>query len=298
MGSIPVILIVAGAIVVLGLVAVALGLRAARRRWRRGPELVGTARQHAVVLVHGLLGFDRVEVMGRPQHYFRGIGEHLVSEGAEVFAPRLAPLGSVPERAAALTDYLAEIDARRAIVIGHSLGGLDARYALSRCGLDQRVAALITIGTPHRGTWIAGLADLVPARLLRGVLGHLGMRSDALAWLTEERAERLSRDLVDAPSVFYGSIVGRASRSQLLVNPPLLACYEVLRYQRGDNDGLVPAISQQWGRVMADVRADHWAQIGWSRGFDARYLYATVLRELEKQGIHCLSGRRIVAAAS
>ena len=30
-------------------------------------------------------------------------------------------------------------------------GGLDSRYALSKCGMDQYVASLTTINAPHRG---------------------------------------------------------------------------------------------------------------------------------------------------
>ena len=31
---------------------------------------------------------------------------------------------------------------------------------------------------------------------------------------------------------------------------------------------------------MREIEADHWAQIGWSRGFDAVALYEEILREL------------------
>ncbi|MCX5087452.1 alpha/beta hydrolase [Streptomyces sp. NBC_00365] len=41
--------------------------------------------------------------------------------------------------------------AERVVVIGHSMGGLVARYWLGPLGGADRCAALITLGTPHRG---------------------------------------------------------------------------------------------------------------------------------------------------
>ena len=49
-------------------------------------------------------------------------------------------------------------------VIGHSMGGLIARYYVQRLGGDARVHTLVTLGTPHAGTLPA---HLVPHRLAR-----------------------------------------------------------------------------------------------------------------------------------
>ena len=52
----------------------------------------------------------------------------------------------------------------------------------------------------------------------------------------------------------------------------------------GANDGCVPAVSQPWGEVWGHVDADHWAQIGWSKHFDAAAFYEGILRELRGRG--------------
>jgi hypothetical protein len=49
-------------------------------------------------------------------------------------------------------------------LIGHSMGGLIARYYVQRLGGDARVHTLVTLGTPHAGT---RPAQLVPHRLAR-----------------------------------------------------------------------------------------------------------------------------------
>ena len=49
-------------------------------------------------------------------------------------------------------------------LIGHSMGGLIARYYVQRLGGDERVHTLVTLGTPHNGTYPA---HLLPHRLAR-----------------------------------------------------------------------------------------------------------------------------------
>ncbi len=63
-------------------------------------------------------------------------------------------------------------------VVGHSLGGIIARYYVQRLGGHARVHTLVTLGSPHRGTQ---LARLLPVRLCR----QLRPGSDVLAELAE-----------------------------------------------------------------------------------------------------------------
>ncbi|MGW0819783.1 lipase family alpha/beta hydrolase [Streptomyces sp. NPDC002845] len=50
----------------------------------------------------------------------------------------------------------------RVDIVGHSLGGLIARYYAQRLGGDTRVRTLVTLGTPHAGTSVAPLMDAHP----------------------------------------------------------------------------------------------------------------------------------------
>lgn len=47
-------------------------------------------------------------------------------------------------------------------IVGHSLGGLIARYYIQCLHGDQRVRTLVTLGTPHSGTTVAPLASAHP----------------------------------------------------------------------------------------------------------------------------------------
>jgi triacylglycerol lipase len=71
--------------------------------------------------------------------------------------PRAAVrLGDAIEKLSAATGY------ERIHVIGHSLGGLIARYYVQRLGGDRHVHTLVTLGTPHHGTRLAWAAPLLP----------------------------------------------------------------------------------------------------------------------------------------
>ncbi|HEX7303114.1 esterase/lipase family protein [Lentzea sp.] len=52
-------------------------------------------------------------------------------------------------------------------VVGHSLGGLIARYYVQRLHGDSRVRTLVTLGTPHRGTLTAYLLPTPLTKQLR-----------------------------------------------------------------------------------------------------------------------------------
>lgn len=48
-------------------------------------------------------------------------------------------------------------------IIAHSMGGLDSRWAVEKLGADRYVDDLITLGTPHQGTYVAYLDVVTPA---------------------------------------------------------------------------------------------------------------------------------------
>jgi len=123
-------------------------------------------------------------------------------------------------------------------------------------------------------------AGIVPAGVSRALAKVLDVR--ALHDLTTDALERFNREVPDAPGVAYCSVVGRSALTQ--TNPLLWPSHAYLSARSGANDGLVPSASQGWGKVIREIEADHWAQIGWSRSFDAVGLYEDILRELAGLG--------------
>jgi triacylglycerol lipase len=243
----------------------------------RGPPL-------PVVLVHGLFGFDRIGVPGARFDYFRGIAKHLETLGCHAHAVRLPAAASVPDRARELVAAIEALPHPRIDLIAHSLGGLDARYALSHLGLAGRVRSLVTVGTPHRGTPLADLALKGPLDWARRIVSALGVPLEALEWLGTEALASFNATVLDVPGVRYTCVVGGMHREDSIVPLALVPAHAYLRRVAGPNDGLVPIASQYWGETLAEIEADHFAQIGWRvavrHTFDAPGLYASVIARL------------------
>ena len=260
------------------IVAIALQQWTQSRRLRRARR--PAAPRLPVVLAHGFLGFDEIELGNRKHLYFRGIGAHLEQAGAQLYYPRVPPASSISARAARLADLIRSLPEPRVNIVAHSMGGLDARYAISRLGLADRVASLVTIATPHLGTPLADAGHAVfgrITRLLRKLVDLTGFGD-----LTTEGMAKFNREVPDALGVAYASVVGRSGR--LKTNPLLWPSHLYLAECSGPNDGVVPITSQARGEVLREIEADHWAQIGWSRGFDATSFYEDLLRELRGRG--------------
>jgi alpha-beta hydrolase superfamily lysophospholipase len=117
------------------------------------------AAETPIVLVHGIIdnhaAFTVMEYALRRRGfqtlsaYDYGLLTHNIAQAA-------VHLGEAIEELAASTGY------ERVHVIGHSLGGLIARYYVQRLGGDRHVHTLVTLGTPHQGTQLAWAAPLLP----------------------------------------------------------------------------------------------------------------------------------------
>src|SRR5438132_10757919 len=122
-------------------VAVALGVRRwLRARRRAAPRPAGP--RYPVVLAHGFLGFDHLALGANRHAYFRGVAAQLEKMGVKVYSPRVPPAAAIATRAERLAELIRALPDERVNIVAHSMGGLDARYAISRLGLADRVASL------------------------------------------------------------------------------------------------------------------------------------------------------------
>ncbi|MFG3306409.1 esterase/lipase family protein [Streptomyces wuyuanensis] len=111
------------------------------------------------VLLHGFVDNRSVFVLLRRALVREG-GRHVESLN---YSPLTCDIRTAAEL---LGRHVEEICARsgrqRIDIVGHSLGGLIARYYVQRLGGDRRVRTLVTLGTPHAGTSVAPLASAHP----------------------------------------------------------------------------------------------------------------------------------------
>ncbi|MFE9411824.1 esterase/lipase family protein [Streptomyces sp. NPDC006704] len=128
-----------------------------------GPDattLPTTGRSHPpVVLLHGFIDNRSVFVLLRrslARHGWRHLESLNYSPLTADIRAAAALLGRHVEDICARTGH-PEVD-----IVGHSLGGLIARYYVQCLGGERRVRTLVTLGTPHGGTRSAQLAHAHP----------------------------------------------------------------------------------------------------------------------------------------
>lgn len=114
-----------------------------------------------ILLVHGIVSNRSVFTLLRRGLTRRGF--------ANVFAMNYATVATDVRTAALrlaeeVEQIVEETGFERIHIIGHSLGGLIARYFVTRLGGDGRVHTLVTLGTPHAGSYAAYIA---PTRLMK-----------------------------------------------------------------------------------------------------------------------------------
>jgi triacylglycerol lipase len=221
-----------------------------------------------LILHHGLMGFSRLRVGRLGVSYFRGIDRALAEAGYRIVAPRVHPTGSVARRAAQLRQALVgqlPPNGPKAVIVAHSMGGLDARYMIRELGMADRVAALLTIATPHRGSAYADWCAANLGRRLRGfaLMRALGIDVDGLRDLTTEACAAFNHRVSDVPGVAYFSI--SAACPCECAAAALRPSHRIIQRAQGDNDGLVSVASARWGTHLDTWCCDHLQEVGWRR---------------------------------
>ncbi len=223
---------------------------------------------YPIMLAHGIARFDAF--LAEPEKYWDGIPSLLQEHGYQVRMAAVSWIGSVSTRANELArqviEYRQSTGARKINIIAHSMGGLDARYAIARYGLADKVATLVTLGTPHLGTPVADfLGSMLLGHLVAPVLQKLGIDAGGLDDLTTESCERRNRDLADFEEAGRGGVdyltyAGVQNIDDMF--PPLRLTYGLIPMP---NDGLVSRDSAKWKEELftGEVPFDHFNFLGY-----------------------------------
>jgi triacylglycerol lipase len=242
-----------------------------------------------LVLVHGLLGFNELKLFGRKfASYFPGIPEFLRAAGNCVLVPQVAPTASVAERATDLKAYLdREAPGEAVHLVAHSMGGLDARYLISRLGTADRVLTLTTLGTPHRGTAFADWGIHRLECLAKPLLDAVGIPYQAFYDLTTAKCRAFNEAVPDAPGVRYFSVAGRFDGHWS--KPEWQVPQRIVTQAEGPNDGIVSVASATYGEGVEVWDGDHLSLVNWTNPLsqahhDRTSAYADLVRRLKDEG--------------
>lgn len=245
-----------------------------------------------IVLVHGLLGYGEVRLLNRPlASYFRGIPELYRRAGNRVLVAWVSPTGGVAERAAQLKAFLDRAAPADAVhVLAHSMGGLDARYLISRLGMSRRVLSLTTVATPHRGTPFADWGVSRFERFVKPFFEMCAIPGQGFYDLTRARCRDFNERVPDAPGVRYFAVAGR--HEDHLLRPEWHLSHRIVAREEGPNDGVVSVASATYGEDTQVWEGDHLSLLNWpsrrarlgGRWRDPLPDYARLIQRLADEG--------------
>ncbi len=218
------------------------------------PSPQGVAAKYPIVLAHGFNGSPDNEWGVNPN-----IIEALRDDGHTIHIAAVSPFQSVAIRGQELAEQIDEAlelyEAEKVNIIAHSMGGLDSRYAIASLGYDDRIASLVTISTPHRGSLVADAAlGLIPefadsavdfiVELYAGFITseELAENTDlraAFTSLAESNAPAFNAANPDSDSVYYQSWAGLSNAARIGLDSDLGACREeggALYFSGGERD--------------------------------------------------------------
>lgn len=256
---------------------------------------------YPVVLVHGFFGFEHFAGVDFIDYFYKVKG-YLAEHGETVFTPALDPFNDSEYRGKQLLAHVERIvretGAAKVNLIGHSQGGLDARYVAHE--RPDLVASIVTLAAPHDGTEVADIAlnltsspvagpvidELVRllGRPIWDELGHETSLAKSVRQLSRPAMRDFNERYPEVPGIPFWSIAGRTAlsaggdlcdvvdapsfiqrwKNSLDTTVPIFKPTELILggLSRRPNDGLIMVESARRGTFLGCVPADHLDQIG------------------------------------
>ncbi|MBW2734568.1 MAG: alpha/beta fold hydrolase [Deltaproteobacteria bacterium] len=292
----------------LGLVAAGLLL------WHANVEASSERLRYPVIMVHGFNASPE-----SPTGFSAEVIHAVERRAPKVVVPQLNPYATSETRgrelAKVVRQVMRETGATKVHIIGHSQGGLDARWLASPEGgnMGSSIASILSLSSPHHGMPLANTlvkslgGDTRIKRVVRGtILKLLSLRLnpaarkdftwDAVGGLSEMSVgSDFNAKVPDHPGVKYSSAGGtsqmtpRGKKTAKGHTHALL--WGTALMSRGASDGTVPTASARWGTWLGALPADHYAIIGQGpkrgkdklTGFDPLAFYSkTVFHQLRQ----------------
>jgi triacylglycerol lipase len=285
-----------------------------------------TPAPYPIVFLHGMAGFDQLGPDRFALDYWRDLQEALKPLGELGYITQVTPFDDSQKRGreleAQLQAILVKTGASKVNLVGHSQGGIDARFLASPAGanLGDRIASVTTIATPHRGSGVADatLATRTGSVASQAVSGFLSLLQKSvyqveteanlraqLGQLSSEGMREFNGRYTDDPRVRYESYAGRSNlRAGIRECSPSVVANEPLKVDATRtslaataafleeglkvvvNDGLVTVESAKWGTFIGCIPADHLDQVGFPGGigFDHQAFFRDVVKRIRQNG--------------
>lgn len=220
--------------------------------------------KYPVILVHGIIIRDF--------KYFRAFGrieKILKKEGYEVYTAPIDAFGTVENNAEQLKEFvsrvLSESGAEKVNLIAHSKGGIDSKYMIRNLGMEEAVASLTTLCTPHKGSQWATKIYGLPMFVKKFIAFWLNFwyrifgdkHPDSLAVCEQLRfVNDIETDTLNfSDKVYcqsYSSVLKR-SRDDFIMGIPLIFSKH---WENDNSDGLVSVEASKFGEYRGNASED------------------------------------------
>lgn len=254
--------------------------------------------KYPVILVHGL--------MLRHSKRFRAFGrieKVLDDAGHNVYVATHDGFGSIETNAEQLKEFiekvLSETGAEKVNIIGHSKGGLDSKHLITNLDMEDKIASLTTLSTPHKGSAIASLIWKLPNPIKKFIAFFINTfykmlgdkHPDAMTACYQLRSSDAAEEtLCFSDKVYCQSFSTTLEKSRdcfVMAIPRKI----YMRCEKIDNDGLVSRESAKFGNYRGeclDISVSHAQIVDFaSRKKQREKIYAfykKLCEELEEMG--------------
>ena len=254
--------------------------------------------RYPIILVHGIAIRDSKVIKS-----FGRIEKILKKEGYAVCTAPTDGFGTIENNAeqlkACVTRVLSESGAEKVNLIAHSKGGLDSKYMIQNLGMEDAVASLTTLCTPHKGSQWATKIYSLPMFVKKFIAFWLNLwyrifgdkHPDALTVCEQLKSVTQETDTLNFSDKVYCqsySAVLKRCRDDFLMSIPLIFSK---RWEKDSSDGLVSVEASKFGEYRGNVSEDsisHSEIVGYSVSRKKRRkvyeFYLSLCAELAERG--------------
>lgn len=257
--------------------------------------------KYPTILISGLGFHDQHRIM----NYWNTIPDFLKSKGCTIYTANQEAFISIPDNSIKLKfrilDIMDKTKKDKVNLIGHSKGGLEARYLASKLGMEKHIASVTTLGSPHQGTYLADIIlgklpipKFATARLVNLYAMLIGDRRPdslrAVVQITTDAMKQFNDEVPDASKVYYQSYASHVNKEYPNVLWKTMAY--IIREYEGKNDGMVGIESCKWGNYRGLIQSEtapsvsHGDMVGLTQffgnpKFNANQFYADLIHDLK-----------------
>ena len=253
--------------------------------------------KYPVLLVHGMV-LKNFKLYGS----FRKIRNVLKDNNVNVYISNIDGIGGIENNAYQLKNEILEIlkkeNADKINLIAHSKGGLDSRYMITKLDMEDYVASLTTLSTPHHGSKLSRKLLTLPVFIQKIIAFFVDTfykiskdkNPDIVLCgrqLSDENMKRFNENITNSDKVYYQSYSSSLSSNKMFVLR--IPHYVMKKIENDSTDGLVSIDSSKWGEYKGEMPEgiDHAKMVGaygtYSSLLQISKFYLNIVKELKEK---------------